>query len=70
MSEHTAEPTDLQTVYRRGNVIYVPHYDGRQVFVGPGYGRANTREYTAAHLYDSGAYPAQRPLWRRPGRDV
>ena len=32
-------PREFQKVYRKGDVVYVPHFRGSDVFVGPGYPR-------------------------------
>lgn len=58
------EVTVPQTAFRMGEITYLPHYR-RDVYVGPGYGRDNTREYTGGELIDMGAKSVEIQLWQR-----
>lgn len=62
---------ELTRVYILNGITYVPHYQNRNLFVGPGYpvgqGKPKpTHTYTAAELLDAGATSSEMPLWPRP----
>lgn len=60
-------PRDFTTVYRLGQIVYVPHYRRPTEFVGPGYHEEKNRvSYSASQLSDAGATPEQMFLWPRP----
>jgi hypothetical protein len=46
-------------------VPYLPHYRNQDVYVGPGYGRANFNRYTAQELLLKGAQYQPEMLWSR-----
>lgn len=63
----TIAPHDLMTVYRLGQIVYVPHYRRPTEFVGPGFHEEKNRvTYSESELYDAGAIPEQMFLWPRP----
>ena len=58
---------DPMTVYRLGQIVYVPHYLRPTEFVGPGYHEVKNRvSYSESKLRDAGATPEQMFLWPRP----
>jgi len=60
------DPEDVveQTAFVLGENTYLPHYR-RDVFVGPGYGLENTREYLGKELMEAGAKTVRMFLWPR-----
>jgi hypothetical protein len=54
-----------QTVYKLGMFTYLPHYTKRKVFVGPGYNRYTTKEYSTDELLGMGAVPKLERLLER-----
>lgn len=58
-------PREFQKVYRKGDVVYVPHFRNSEVFVGPGYPRATRQRYTEFELVQAGAMQERLPLWTR-----
>jgi len=57
--------THLQTVYRLGQITYLPHYRNDSVFVGPGYPRRTQAQYSVADLLAAGAEKDTLALWHR-----
>lgn len=58
---HVPAPRDITTVYRLGEIAYVPHYHRLHVFVGPGY-----KTYSKHELRNAGAVAEKMYLWPRP----
>jgi hypothetical protein len=57
--------THMQTVYRLGQITYLPHYRNDSVFVGPGYPRHTQAQYSVADLLAAGAEKDTLALWHR-----
>jgi hypothetical protein len=60
-----SSPREFQKVYRKGDVIYVPHFRNNDVFVGPGYPRFTRQRYSEFELVQGGAVQESMPLWTR-----
>jgi len=58
-------PREFQKVYRKGDVIYVPHFRNSDAYVGPGYPRFTKQRYTEYELVAGGAVQETMPLWVR-----
>ena len=58
-------PREFQKVYRKGDVVYVPHFRSDDVFVGPGYPRFTKQRYSEYELVQAGAVQEIMPLWVR-----
>lgn len=54
-----------KTVYQLDGIMYVPHYQDDEKFVGPGYNLVHFKEYTQDELVSMGARSATYPLWSR-----
>ena len=65
MFRKDALETQLQTVYRLGQITYLPHYRNDLVFVGPGYPRHTQAQYSVMDLLAAGAEKDTLALWRR-----
>lgn len=53
-AKRTPADLSMQFVYRKGDVVFLPHYTEIGLFVGPGYGRYNKQTYTGNELLDAG----------------
>ena len=58
-------PRDSYVTYKLGDITFLPHYRNRNVFVGPGYPRHNTRTFTITELVNFGAVAVEQMLWPR-----
>jgi len=58
-------PREFQRVYRKGDVVYVPHFRNSDAYVGPGYPRFTKQRYTEYELVAGGAVQESMPLWVR-----
>jgi len=58
-------PREFQKVYRKDDVVYVPHFRNSDAYVGPGYPRFTKRRYTEYELVAGGAVQETMPLWTR-----
>jgi hypothetical protein len=67
VSNYFDAPMEWTRCYSWQNIIYVPHFHMRGYYVGPGYGRATTRVWTADALILAGAEQVSLQLWSRPG---
>jgi len=47
--------TEQTLTYVIGEVIYLPHYIKKGVYVSPGYGKYHFKEYSAKDLIQAGA---------------
>jgi hypothetical protein len=56
---------EFQTVFRFGDVTYVPHYRNSSVFVGPGYPRFTKERFSEEELIQLGASKQKSLLWTR-----
>lgn len=67
MKRNSSEAAPLVTnvAYKLGGITYLPHYRNWNVFVGPGYPRANSKRYTKAELVNAGAEAVEKMLWSR-----
>lgn len=65
-SEDLIADTEQQLAYTLRGITYLPHYDGRKVFVAPGYFRQHNLELTAEQLIKAGARAVYIQLWPRP----
>jgi hypothetical protein len=65
MLRKDALETHMQTVYRLGQITYLPHYRNDSVFVGPGYPRHTQAQYSVADLLAAGAEKDTLALWHR-----
>jgi hypothetical protein len=67
MKRDTAEgaPLFAQVTYKLNDVTYVPHFRNSDIYVGPGYPRANKERYSAAQLIAAGAMATSNLLWSR-----
>lgn len=63
--EYEKAETFETTCYMYRDILYVPHYNGQDAFVGPGYGTNHRNSYTADFLLSVGAVEITRPLWKR-----
>jgi len=57
--------TVITTVYRLGDITYVPHYRNKEVFVSPGYPQFTKNLYSSVELLFAGAKPESIFLWDR-----
>jgi len=60
-----ATPREFQRVYRKGDVVYVPHFRNSDAYVGPGYPRFTKQRYSEYELVAGGAVQESMPLWVR-----
>ena len=60
-----AAPIGAQVTYKIKDVTYVPHFRNSDIYVGPGYPRANKDRYSAAQLIAAGAVATSNLLWSR-----
>ena len=65
MLRKDALETHMQTVYRLGQITYLPHYRNDSVFVGPGYPRYTKAQYSVSDLLAAGAEKTTLALWHR-----
>lgn len=63
--DNSIEETFPTTCYVYKGAIYVPHYNGTDAYVGPGYGKEHTNSYTADFLLSVGAVATTEMLWKR-----
>lgn len=66
-TEKVLAETTLQKVYVLKGITHVPHYEKRNAYVSPGYGRKHREVLTSEQLVARGATPKMMPLWSRPG---
>ena len=52
-------------IFVKDEITYVPHYRNSSVFVGPGYGKHNVKQYSEFELFRMGAEKAFKFLWHR-----
>lgn len=65
-----AAPVGAQVTYKLRGVTYVPHFRNSEIYVGPGYPRANKNRYSAAQLIAAGATATSNLLWSRGDHGV
>jgi hypothetical protein len=67
MKRSTSEASQLMShmTYKLDGITYLPHYRNCNVFIGPGYPRANRKRYTSTELINSGAVAVEQMLWSR-----
>lgn len=53
------------TTYVLWGITYLPHYNEAGVYVSPGYGSHNFKEYTAKELLNAGAVVKKELLFSR-----
>ena len=58
-------PLELSVVFIKNGITYLPHYRNSSVFVGPGYGRFNSTQYSENQLLVRGAEKEKRFLLSR-----
>jgi len=52
-------------VFVYNNIIYLPHYNIRNNYVSPGFGKHHHNTWTKKELIDAGATQQVMPLWNR-----
>jgi hypothetical protein len=58
-------PRDSQLVLKLGDIMYVPHYRNKTIYVGPGYPRLNQNRFSKDDLLTAGAKYVEKLLWVR-----
>lgn len=66
-TERVLVETTLQKVYVLKGITHLPHYERRNAYVSPGYGRKHRETLTSEQLVARGATPEMMPLWSRVG---
>jgi hypothetical protein len=71
------ERTVMQTVYKKGNIVFLPHYSMPSYFVAPGmdlegltYDELINTLYTEEDFKKMGAFKTSLPLWPRPSINI
>jgi hypothetical protein len=63
-------PRDSQLALKLGNILYVPHYRNKTIYVGPGYPHLNKNRFTKDDLMTAGAKYVEKLLWVRGDHGV
>ena len=63
-------PRDIYPALVLRDIMYVPHYRNKSVYVGPGYPRINQNRFSKNELLDAGAKSIEKMMWSRGDHGV